>query len=133
MSTDGTSGAGDLNVLGSPLKVCSTSPMTGFYRNGFCQCDGADRGVHSVCAILTDDFLEYTKAQGNDLSTPRPEFGFPGLKAGDGWCLCASRWKQAADAGHAPAVKLDSTNRRTLDVVPLEMLMEHAWEETKSS
>jgi len=114
------------NVLGGALNPCSMDPITGFYRTGFCACGPGDYGVHSVCASLTAEFLEYTKSQGNDLSTPRPEFGFPGLKPGDRWCLCASRWKEAMEAGCAPNVILEATNSLTTEIVPLEILEQYA-------
>lgn len=96
------------NVLGSELIACSTNPLTGFYRDGCCQTGWEDRGTHTVCAQMTEEFLSFTKKQGNDLSTPRPQFNFPGLKPGDFWCLCASRWKEALMAGAAPRVKLEA-------------------------
>ena len=114
------------NVLGGPLDDCSHDPLTGFFRDGCCNTGPMDRGVHTVCAELTDDFLEFSKAQGNDLSTPRPEFEFPGLKAGDRWCLCAARWKDAYEAGKAPRVVLAATHEATLSVVTLEQLKAHA-------
>ncbi len=110
------------NVLGEALQTCCTSPMTGFYRDGTCQTGPQDRGVHVVCAQLTEAFLSYTKAQGNDLSTPRPEYNFPGLKPGDKWCLCAARWKEALDDGVAPPVVLASTHKAALEHVSLEDL-----------
>lgn len=115
-----------LNVLGQDLQPCSTRPMTGFYRNGCCDTGPQDRGSHTVCVILTDEFLAMSRYLGNDLTTPRPEFGFPGLKAGDRWCLCASRFLQAAQEFAAPKVVLASTHHRALDVVPLELLKRHA-------
>lgn len=114
------------NVLGKPLETCSTSPMTGFYRNGCCDTGPGDMGVHVVCAQMTDKFLEFTQKQGNDLSTPIPEFGFPGLVAGDRWCLCAARWKEAMEAGVAPPVVLEATHMSALEFVSLEELQEHA-------
>lgn len=113
------------SVLGNPLQSCCVSPMTGFYRDGYCRTGPMDTGRHVVCAIMTDDFLEFTKARGNDLSTPRPEYDFPGLKAGDAWCLCALRWKEAYDAGLAPPVKLEATAAKALEYVEFEMLLEH--------
>ena len=115
-----------LNVLGEKLEICCTSPMTGFYRDGFCQTGASDFGSHVVCAAVTAEFLEFTKRRGNDLSTPRPEYSFPGLKPGDRWCLCASRWKEALDSGVAPPVVLSATHQKALEVVPLEVLQEHA-------
>ncbi|MFC0201926.1 DUF2237 family protein [Paracoccus rhizosphaerae] len=115
-----------INVMGGALQPCSTSPMTGFYRNGCCDTGPDDRGSHTVCVILTDEFLAMSRYLGNDLTTPRPEFGFPGLKAGDRWCLCASRFLQAAHEFAAPKVVLEATHRRALDIVPLELLKRHA-------
>merc|ERR1711948_11664 len=103
------------NVNGGELQLCSTDPMTGWYRNGYCQTDEQDHGTHVVCASMTEDFLTYTKGMGNDLSTPRG--GFPGLKPGDKWCLCVLRWNQAYKAGHAPKVVLESTNGVALETV----------------
>lgn len=114
------------NVLGGPLHPCGTDPMTGFFRDGSCRTCEEDRGVHTVCARVTEEFLDFSRVNGNDLSTPRPEFGFPGLKPGDRWCLCAGRWKQALDAGMAPPVILESTHEATLEVVELAELREHA-------
>ncbi len=115
-----------VNVLGERLESCSTSPMTGFFRNGCCDTAEADRGSHTVCAVMTAEFLAFSKARGNDLSTPRPEFGFPGLKPGDRWCLCAARWLEAEQAGAAPRVRLTATHRRALEICPLEALRAHA-------
>lgn len=114
------------NVLGGPLQTCCTSPMTGFYRDGCCHTGPEDRGVHVVCAELTEAFLSYTKAQGNDLSTPQPAYGFPGLKPGDKWCLCAARWKEALDDGVAPPVVLAATQAKALKYVTLDDLKQHA-------
>lgn len=111
-----------INVLGEPLRPCSADPLTGFFRNGCCDTSDADHGSHTVCAVMTADFLAFSRAAGNDLSTPRPEFGFEGLKPGDQWCLCAARWAQAFDAGKAPKVRLSSTHIRALEVVRLEDL-----------
>lgn len=111
-----------INVLGEPLKPCSADPLTGFFRNGCCDTSDADHGSHTVCAVMTADFLAFSRAAGNDLSTPRPEFGFEGLQPGDQWCLCAARWAQAFDAGKAPKVRLSSTHIRALEVVRLEDL-----------
>lgn len=121
---DTTSGA--KNVLGGPLKTCSTDPLTGFYRNGCCDTGPQDGGLHLVCAVMTDDFLEFSKSVGNDLSTPNPMYRFPGLKAGDRWCLCASRWREAYDAGKAPKVVLESTHMLALEFASLEELQEFA-------
>ena len=117
------------NVLGSKLEVCSLQPMTGFYRNGCCETDENDMGLHTVCAEMTDEFLEFSKSVGNDLSTPRPEFDFRGLVQGDLWCLCASRWQQAFESGKAPKVKLSSTNIATLNICNLDDLKKHAIKE----
>jgi len=117
-----------LNVLGERLEPCSTDPLTGFYRNGCCDTSGTDVGSHTVCVVMTAEFLAFSKAVGNDLSTPRPEFGFAGLKPGDRWCLCAARFLQAYEAGQAPRVKLTATHRRALEIVPLDYLREHALE-----
>ena len=114
------------NVLGGPITTCSTAPRTGFFRDGCCNTGPQDRGLHIVCAVMTDDFLRYSRSVGNDLSTPAPDFGFPGLKAGDRWCLCGARWKQALDAGCAPHVVLTGTNELMLQLVPLEVLFAHA-------
>ncbi len=114
------------NVLGQDLQPCSLEPKTGFYRDGCCETGPHDHGVHVVCAQMTEQFLQYTKAQGNDLSTPRPEYDFPGLKAGDRWCLCASRWKEALDDGVAPRVKLEATHSNALKHVSLEELRQNA-------
>ena len=117
------------NVLGQPLQPCCTSPMTGFYRNGRCDTGPGDAGVHVVCAQMTDEFLAFSQESGNDLSTPKPEWGFPGLQAGDCWCLCAARWKEAYDAGLAPAVKLSATHISALEFASLEEMQEHAVKE----
>jgi uncharacterized protein len=111
-----------LNVLGGPLETCSTRPMTGFFRNGCCDTGPQDRGQHTVCARMTAEFLAFSKYLGNDLSTPRPEYGFAGLKPGDQWCLCAARFLQAHEDGAAPRLRLAATHQRTLDVVPFEVL-----------
>ena len=113
------------NVLGSELQDCGIDPMTGFYRDGCCNTAAGDVGTHTVCSIMTDEFLEYSKSKGNDLITPRPEFDFPGLKAGDAWCLCALRWEEARQAGCAPRVKLTSTNTKTLEMVEFDDLKAH--------
>ncbi|SFC49831.1 DUF2237 family protein [Tropicimonas isoalkanivorans] len=119
-----------VNVLGGKLAPCSGNPVTGYFRDGACNTCIQDRGSHTVCAVMTDEFLAYSKYVGNDLSTPRPEFQFPGLKAGDQWCLCAGRFLQAHDEGCAPQVKLAATHQRALDIVPLEVLYEHALPES---
>lgn len=115
-----------LNVLGGELLTCSTSPMTGFYRDGCCNTDWQDAGTHTVCARMTERFLSYTKTRGNDLITPRPEFNFPGLKPGDFWCLCVLRWKESLEAGVAPKVKLTATHAKSLEFVVMEELQNHA-------
>ena len=114
------------NVFGEPLQTCSTAPVTGFFRNGCCDTSDQDTGSHTVCAVMTDAFLEFSKANGNDLSTPRPEFGFDGLKAGDRWCLCAPRWQEAFEAGKAPRVVLRATHQGALDYCTLADLKRHA-------
>ncbi|MFT6165836.1 MAG: hypothetical protein ACJAV5_001123 [Vicingaceae bacterium] len=116
------------NVLGGALIACSISPLTGFYRDGCCKTGAEDAGNHTVCAQITDEFLEYTKSKGNDLSTPIPAYQFPGLKEGDFWCLCALRWKEALMAGKAPKVKLEATHEKTLEFISLEELKKHATE-----
>jgi uncharacterized protein (DUF2237 family) len=116
------------NVMGGPLAVCCTDPLTGFYRTGSCETGPHDHGSHTVCAEMTAEFLEFSRRAGNDLSTPRREYGFPGLKPGDRWCVCAGRWKEAADAGVAPPVVLASTHERALEVLTLDELRAHAQE-----
>jgi uncharacterized protein len=116
------------NVLGGELRSCSTDPMTGFYRTGCCDTGGEDAGVHTVCVRLTEEFLAFSRDVGNDLSTPRPEYGFAGLRSGDQWCLCASRWAEALAAGRAPEVVLEATHARTLEWVDLKDLRQHAAE-----
>lgn len=111
-----------LNVLGTPLEPCSLDPMTGFYRNGCCDTGSEDQGVHVVCAVMTDAFLAFSRERGNDLSTPVPMYEFPGLKAGDRWCLCAARWREAYDAGCAPTVVLEATHARMLEWASLDEL-----------
>jgi len=115
-----------LNVLGEPLQTCCVSPMTGFYRDGCCNTGPDDFGVHAVCVQATAEFLEFSRARGNDLTTPAPEHGFPGLKPGDRWCLCAARWKEALDAGMAPPVVLTATHEATLEYASLEELKKRA-------
>ncbi|QDS95251.1 hypothetical protein FF011L_40440 [Roseimaritima multifibrata] len=110
------------NVFGDPLITCSTSPVTGYYRDGCCQTGAGDVGLHVVCSVMTDDFLRFSKFRGNDLSTPIPEFEFPGLKSGDRWCLCAARWKEAFDEGMAPQVVLAATHISALEFASLEEL-----------
>jgi uncharacterized protein (DUF2237 family) len=114
----------ELNVLGGPLEPCGTDPMTGFYRDGSCTCGDHDLGLHAVCAVVTEDFLAHQQAVGNDLVTPMPEYGFPGLHPGDRWCVVAARWLQAYHDGSAAPVVLASTNERALEIVPLEVLRE---------
>jgi uncharacterized protein (DUF2237 family) len=110
------------NVLGTTLELCCNAPRTGFYRDGFCHTGPQDTGSHTVCAEMTDAFLAFSKRQGNDLSTPHPEFDFPGLKAGDRWCLCVSRWEEAFLVGKAPRVVLEATHERALEVVSIDEL-----------
>ena len=117
-----------VNVLGEVLEPCSHDPVTGFFRNGCCDTNEMDAGSHTVCAVMTDEFLAFSRSRGNDLSTPRPEFGFQGLKDGDQWCLCAARFLEAHEAGVAPRVKLSATHHRALEIVPLEVLRRHALE-----
>lgn len=116
------------NVLGGELQSCSTEPLTGFFRNGCCETGPEDLGLHTVCAVMTAEFLAYSKSVGNDLSTPRPELQFQGLRPGDRWCLCAPRWKEALDAGAAPKVVLAATHEETLAIVPLGILKDYAVE-----
>lgn len=116
-----------INVLGETLKPCSFSPVTGFFRDGSCNTCENDHGSHTVCAVMTAEFLAYSKYVGNDLSTPRPEFGFSGLNPGDHWCLCAGRFLQAHEEGCAPKVNLAATHERAMDIVSLEILNEHAF------
>jgi uncharacterized protein (DUF2237 family) len=115
-----------LNVFGEPLLPCGLDPVTGFYRDGCCNTGYDDTGIHTVCVRVSGEFLAYSKARGNDLSTPAPQFGFKGLKPGDQWCLCAGRWKEAFDAGMAPSVVLRATHEETLAIVPLADLKRHA-------
>ena len=118
----------DLNVVGGSLLACSSDPMTGYYRDGCCATGPEDIGSHTVCSIVSPEFLEYSLLAGNDLSTPRPEWGFLGLSPGDRWCVCASRWLEAYRAGCAPAVVLAATHARALEVVPIEALIAHAFQ-----
>ena len=108
------------NILGTKLEICGCDPMTGWRRDGYCETDSLDTGIHTVCAVVTDEFLEFSKQRGNDLSTPRPEFKFAGLKSGDHWCLCAGRWFEAYKAGKACPVKLESTHEESLAMIPFE-------------
>lgn len=114
----------DKNVLGSPLQSCCLSPKTGYYRDGFCKTGNDDTGKHVVCALMTEEFLQFSKSKGNDLITPKPHFQFPGLKAGDKWCLCASRWREAYLEGVAPPVILEATHEKALRYVSFESLLE---------
>lgn len=115
-----------VNVYGEPLASCSEDPITGFFRDGCCNTTAGDTGSHTICAVVTAAFLAYSKAQGNDLMTPNPAHQFPGLQPGDSWCLCAKRWLQAHEAGCAPKVRIRSTHRKALEVVPLEVLETYA-------
>jgi len=115
-----------INVLGGPLRPCSIEPLTGFFRDACCNTGREDLGLHTVCAVMTAEFLAFSKAAGNDLSTPMPQHGFAGLKPGDRWCLCAARWKEAFDAERAPQVVLESTHAVTLQIVSLDELQKHA-------
>lgn len=115
-----------LNVLGTELEVCSTQPNTGFFRDGSCNTSKQDVGSHTLCAVMTRDFLEYSREQGNDLITPQPQYGFPGLKPGDRWCLCARRWLEAFEAGKAPRVVVRATHQACLQVLSLDDLKQHA-------
>ncbi|WP_422014153.1 DUF2237 family protein [Reyranella sp.] len=119
--------APSINVLGGVLEPCSTQPVTGFYCDGCCNTGAEDIGLHTVCVVLTAEFLVFSRSRGNDLSTPMPQYGFPGLKPGDRWCLCASRWKEAFEADVAPQVVLEATHAVTLHVVPLADLKRHAF------
>lgn len=115
-----------VNVLGEPLQECGRDPLTGYYRDGCCNTGEGDFGLHLVCAIVTDEFLQFSREQGNDLTTPVPQYGFPGLSAGDRWCLCVTRWKEAFDAGVAPAIDLNATHISALEWVNLADLKAHA-------
>ena len=117
--------SGAKNVLGTSLEVCSTDPITGFYRDGCCNTGGQDVGLHVICAVMTADFLRFSRERGNDLSTPMPMYQFPGLNPGDRWCLCAARWKEAFDAGMAPQVHLEATHISALEYASLEELESH--------
>ncbi|MCF7848599.1 MAG: DUF2237 domain-containing protein [Kiritimatiellales bacterium] len=116
------------NILGGELMVCAADPVTGFYRNGKCDTCGEDAGMHTVCALMTEEFLEFSRKRGNDLSTPVPEHGFPGLQPGDYWCLCLTRWIEAYQAGMAPQVKLEATHASVVEFIDLEMLKAYAVE-----
>jgi uncharacterized protein len=110
------------NILGTKLEICSLEPLTGYYRDGYCNTGPTDTGTHVVAAIITQEFLDFTKSQGNDLQTPIPEYGFPGLKPGDSWCLCATRWLEAERAGVAPTINLKATHEKALEFISLELL-----------
>lgn len=112
------------NVLGTTLQQCSTKPLTGFYRDGYCRTGDTDKGTHVIAAVVTQEFLEFTQLRGNDLMTPRPEYNFPGLKPGDGWCLCALRWQEAYEAGVAPPINLLATHEKALEFIPLNILQQ---------
>ena len=114
-----------INVLGGKLRICGTDPVTGYYRDGVCNTCKEDFGSHTVCVEVTKEFLDYSKSQGNDLSTPMPMYGFPGLYPGDSWCLCASRWLEAEKSGMAPKVHLQSTHLRALEIIPMELLKKY--------
>ena len=116
-----------VNVLGTELVPCSYDPLTGYYRDGCCNTDATDHGTHVICAKVTQEFLDYSLKRGNDLITPMPQYRFAGLKAGDRWCLCAMRWKEALEAGVAPQVILESTHAKALEYLSLEQLQAHAW------
>tara|TARA_B100000941_G_scaffold53288_1_gene34404 strand:- start:176 stop:541 length:366 start_codon:yes stop_codon:yes gene_type:complete len=115
------------NVFGEPLEICCTNPMTGFFRDGSCRTNDDDTGTHTVCAIMTNDFLMFSASKGNDLTTPIPYYQFPGLKEGDKWCLCVNRWIEAEKAGKAPKVILESTNEKTLEFTKLDLLVKYAF------
>ena len=114
------------NIFDEPIEECCSNPITGFFRDGFCHTDEMDRGLHIVCSLMTEDFLSFSKLRGNDLSTPRPEFSFPGLKAGDSWCVCAERWKEAYEHGFAPKVYLKKTNKKVTTIIDIELLKKHS-------
>jgi len=118
----------ELNVLNTPLQTCCTAPMTGYFRDGLCRTTANDQGTHTVCAIVTREFLEYSAAKGNDLMTPIPHWKFPGLQPGDKWCLCISRWLQAEKAGKAPYILLEATHKKTLEYTSLDMLTKYAFQ-----
>ena len=115
-----------VNIFNEPIEECCSNPITGFFRDGFCHTGQMDRGLHIVCSLITDEFLDFSKSRGNDLSTPRPEFNFPGLKAGDSWCVCAERWKEAYEHGRAPKIYLKKTNKKTTSIIDIEILKEFA-------
>ena len=113
-----------LNIFNEPLEACSFDPVTGFFRSGCCETSEQDSGSHTVCAIMTEEFLKFSKSKGNDLSTPFPAFDFPGLNSGDRWCLCAARWLEAYEAGSAPSIIARATHRRALEIIPMEAMKE---------
>ena len=115
-----------LNIFNEPLEACSFDPVTGFFRSGCCETSEQDTGSHTVCAIMTEEFLKFSKSKGNDLSTPVPAFDFPGLKTGDRWCLCAARWLEAYEAGSAPSIIAKATHRRAIETIPMEVIKEFA-------
>lgn len=117
-----------LNVLGQPIVPCSFDPLTGFFRDGCCKTNEKDEGSHLICAVVTNDFLQFSLRRGNDLITPRPEYRFPGLIAGDQWCLCINRWLEALEANCAPLIKLESTNIKALEIAPLSLLQQYSSE-----
>ncbi|ESS11533.1 MAG: hypothetical protein A07HR60_01590 [uncultured archaeon A07HR60] len=127
-TTDDSDTPDEKNVHGEPLQPCGTDPETGFARDGYCRTHPQDRGCHEICAVVTEEFLTQSRQQGNDLITPRPEYGFPGLEPGDRWCLCVSRWAETVDAGKAPPVVLAATNESALSTVELETLEQHAYD-----
>lgn len=122
----------DKNVFGEPLEICCTAPMTGYFRDGLCRTITEDTGTHTVCAVMTNDFLRFSASRGNDLISPMPYFQFPGLKEGDKWCLCVSRWTEAEKAGKAPSLVLEATHEKTLEYAPLEMLVKYAFKEAST-
>ena len=115
-----------LNIFNEPLEACSFDPVTGFFRSGCCETSEQDTGSHTVCAIMTEEFLKFSKSKGNDLSTPVPAFDFPGLNSGDRWCLCAARWLEAYEASSAPSIIAKATHRRALEIIPMEVIKEFA-------
>ena len=133
MTPSNSGSAPTLNILGEPLQICSCDPLTGWYRDGFCKTDNSDIGQHTVCCVMTQSFLTYSKAQGNDLITAMLEYGFSGLKPGDHWCLCAPRWKQAYEDGMAPLVRLEATEIGALGIIGIELLMQYAFKEQEIS
>ena len=120
------------NVFGEPLQICCNDPMTGYFRDGLCRTISEDKGTHTVCAIMTDDFLSFSASRGNDLITPMPYYQFPGLKEGDKWCLCVSRWIEAEKAGKAPKLILEATHEKTLEYTSLNLLVKYAFKEVSS-